>query len=89
MGALEVEALAVAIHPAHVIVVIWLSCHCGQQRQDRRQQSRIHVGDQSLSAVLSHSCLTLSSSEPFSCPDVLYPGGMCNLLVAGQFQTLS
>lgn len=62
MGTLEVEALAVAVDPPHVVMVMRLSCHRGQQRQ--HHQSRTHVEGISLTAALSHSCLGLNASEP-------------------------
>lgn len=62
---LEVEALAVAVDPGHVMMVVRLSCRCGEQRQHQHHQSRIHVEEISPSAALSNSCLTLNSSKPF------------------------
>lgn len=65
MGALEVEALAVTIDPAHVMVIMRLSCHCCQQRQYQRHWSRIHDEEISVSALRPHSCLVSDSSESF------------------------
>lgn len=86
VGTLEVEALTVAVDPAHVMMVVRLSRHCRQQTQHQHHGSRIHVGEVRPSAALPHSCLSLNSSESLCCPDVFYPGVMCNLLVSGQLQ---
>lgn len=53
MGALEVEALAVAVDPVHVMMVVRLTYRCGQQRQRQHQQSSIHVEEISSSAAPS------------------------------------
>lgn len=63
VGTLEVESLTVAIDPAHVIMVLRLSRHWGQQRQ--QHQSWIHDEEISPSAALLHICLSLYSSKPF------------------------
>lgn len=65
VGTLEVEALAVAVDPGHVVMVVSLSRHCWQQRQRQHHQSRIHAEQVRLSAELPHSCLSLNSSESF------------------------
>lgn len=65
VGTLEVEALTVAVDPPHVMVVVRLSCHCGQQTRRQQHQSRIHVGEISPSAALPHSCFTLNCSKSF------------------------
>lgn len=48
VGALEVEALAVAIDPAHVMMVVGLGCHRCQQRQRQHHGSRNHAEEESV-----------------------------------------
>lgn len=65
VGTLEVEALAVAVDPGHVVVIVRLGCDRCQQGHRQHHQSRIHVEAASPSAALPHSCLGLNSAEPF------------------------
>lgn len=61
VGALEVEALAVAVHPAHVMMVVGLSCHCCQQRQCQYHGSRNHAEEESLCLLHVNTAASLQT----------------------------